>query len=59
MAGRVPAHIRVCPCEDTPQLEPNALSVMAGRVPATHPQSAGPPRRLHNRQCVGGLTRPP
>jgi len=32
--------------------------VMAGRVPATRPQPAGPPRRLYNRQCVGGRDTP-
>src|SRR6185437_14171702 len=30
------------------------LSVMAGRVPATHPRSVGPRRKWYNRQCAGG-----
>jgi hypothetical protein len=29
-------------------------SIMALCVPATHPQPVGPPRRLHNRRCLGG-----
>src|SRR6185312_15989699 len=31
---------------------------MAGRVPATHPWSVGPLRRLYNRRCVGGRDTP-
>ena len=34
------------------------LSVMAGRVPATRPQPVRSPRRLYNRQCVGGRDTP-
>src|SRR6185312_10990527 len=34
------------------------LSGMAGRVPATRPQSVRPPRRLYNRRCVGGRDTP-
>ena len=31
---------------------------MAGLVPATHPQTAGPPQGLYNRRCVGGRDTP-
>jgi len=31
---------------------------MAGRVPATHPQTAGLPQGLYNCRCVGGRDTP-
>ena len=36
----------------------HALSVMAGRVPATRPRSADARRALYNRWCVGGRDTP-
>src|SRR6185312_5447552 len=38
--------------------EGSALPVMAGRVPATHPRSAGAPRTWYTRRCVGGRDTP-